>query len=109
MPGDVAVQNAHHDGYSSSEFHNVFSVSLFPMYGIINVVELLRTTASHDDADGARLKRRTTQSFQLGPTHTLLESLWGGGGGLFRFGFMGPRTGPNEKKNDPATLQPLPP
>ena len=75
MLGDTTIQNTHHEEYSSSDFHHVFSVFVFMYTGCTHVILFM---SSSYDADGARLRRRNTHSFMLGMVLELLEFTCGG-------------------------------
>ena len=65
-------------------------VHMLMLLGLIRITSL-------SDADGARLKRRNTQSFMLGNTQQVLKSILRGGGGLLVFDIGGPRKGAHNK------------
>jgi len=76
MLGDTTIKNTHHEEYSSSDFHHVFSVFVFMYTGCTHVI--LFMSSSSYDADGAHLRRRSTHSFMSGMVLKLLERTCGG-------------------------------
>ena len=75
MLGHSTIQTAHHEEYSSSDFHHAFSVFVVMHTRCARVLVLASPSC---DAGGARLRRRNTHSFMWGLVQKLLEFVCGG-------------------------------